>query len=96
VKNHLDNASAATLAATLILFVLALFLKGISHDLLLEAGVFLVSVKLVIGAHKNDLSEQAFMDRLDRIDLALSKLETRRTASENIHAPGPRDGDRSV
>lgn len=82
MKSYLDTASATTLAVTLLLFIVALFSKGVRHDLLLEAGVFLVSVKLVIAAHKNDLSEQAFMDRLDRIDTALSKLETHGTATE--------------
>jgi hypothetical protein len=38
---------------TVALFVLALFLKGLSHDVLLEAGVFLVSLKLILMAKKN-------------------------------------------
>jgi hypothetical protein len=33
---------------TFMLFVLALFTKGWTHDLLLEAAVFLVSVKLIM------------------------------------------------
>ena len=41
---------------TLALFVVALFVKGLTHDLLLEAGVFLVSVKLVLMNYKNSLA----------------------------------------
>ncbi|MEW5733887.1 MAG: hypothetical protein AB1921_03475 [Thermodesulfobacteriota bacterium] len=46
--------SAAVIATTFILFVLALFFKGFTHDLLLEAGVFLVSVKLILMASANN------------------------------------------
>ncbi len=48
MHKHLDLGTQLTLAITLGLFVIALFEKGFTHDLLLEAGVFLVSVKLVI------------------------------------------------
>jgi hypothetical protein len=30
------------------LFVAALFTKGLNHDLFLESGVFLVSVKIIV------------------------------------------------
>ena len=38
MNRYLDNASTATLATTLLLFLVAVFIKGITHDLLLEAG----------------------------------------------------------
>ena len=40
----LDFWSLVVIVLTLPLFLLALFLKGFTHELLLEAGVFLVSV----------------------------------------------------
>jgi hypothetical protein len=43
------------IALTLILFVVALLIKGFTHDLLLEADVFLVSVKLILMSHKNSV-----------------------------------------
>ncbi len=49
---HFDKGSLIVIAVTFILFVSALFFTGFTHDLLLEAGVFLVSVKLIIMAHK--------------------------------------------
>jgi hypothetical protein len=33
---------------TLVLFIVAAFIKGFSHELLLETGVLLVSVKLIL------------------------------------------------
>jgi hypothetical protein len=63
----LDLASSATLLVTLILFVVALFEKGLTHDLLLEAGVFLISVKLVLNSHKSELMLRALDEKLDRL-----------------------------
>ena len=72
---HLDTASALTIAATLLLFGIALFTKGLTHDLLLEAGVFLVSVKLVLAAYKSDQAANALQARLTRIEGALGRME---------------------
>jgi hypothetical protein len=52
MHKRLDLGTQFTLAITLGLFVIALFEKGFTHDLLLEARVFLVSVKLVIMSYK--------------------------------------------
>jgi hypothetical protein len=40
--------SSLVILVTFILFVLALFTKGLTSELLLEAGVFLVSVKIIM------------------------------------------------
>jgi hypothetical protein len=63
----LDLASSLTLIVTLVLFVIAVFEKGFTHDLLLEAGVFLVSVKLVLGARKNELMLEALGQKIDQL-----------------------------
>ncbi len=52
IVRHTDPWSAVVIAITLILFLIALFAKGFTHDLLLEAGVFLVSVKLILMGYK--------------------------------------------
>jgi len=52
---------------TLGLFVGALFTNGLTHDLFLEAGVFLVSVKIIIMAHKNSVAIGLLSDKLDTI-----------------------------
>lgn len=54
-KAALDAGSYLTIVITLVLFVVALFATGFTHDLLLEAGVFLVSVKLVLMSYKQGL-----------------------------------------
>ena len=60
MKKHLDLGSIVVILITLVLFIAALFYKGFTHDLLLEAGVFLVSVKVIMmayqnGAHANEI-----------------------------------------
>jgi hypothetical protein len=52
----LDVGSYITIGTTLLLFFGALLVKGFTHDMLLEAGVFLVSVKLIIMGYKNNLA----------------------------------------
>ena len=74
LSSYIDKASALTLALTLVLFVIALFVKGFTHDLLLEAGVFLVSIKLVIAGYKNQQGTRSLIDRLDRIERKLENL----------------------
>jgi len=74
MKRYLDKASALTLALTLVLFVVALFVKGLTHDLLLEAGVLLVSIKLVLAGYKNEQGTRLLLDRLDRVDHKLGQL----------------------
>lgn len=64
----IDVASASTLVITLVLFGLAVVEKGLTHDLLLEAGVFLVSVKLVISSYKSEA-------RLAKLDQRLAELQ---------------------
>jgi hypothetical protein len=72
---HLDTASALTIAVTLLLFGIALFTKGLTHDLLLEAGVFLVSVKLILAGYKSAETADALQARLARIEGALGRME---------------------
>jgi hypothetical protein len=62
------------------LFFLALILKGFTHDLLLEAGVFLVSVKLILMAKKNTETENRLEQHLTQIKEMLASRGSR-TAS---------------
>jgi len=74
---HIDNWSVMVIALTLILFVLALFLTGSEHDLLLETGVFLVSVKLILMSYKNGAQGEQLKDQLNQIQAAIQRLERR-------------------
>jgi hypothetical protein len=69
----MDTASFAVAGVTLVLFVAALFEKGLTHELSLEAGVFLVSIKLMMLAYKSHKSSERVEARLDEIADALKK-----------------------
>ena len=66
-KRPLDPWSAIVVAATFLLFVLALFFKGLTHDILLEAGVLLVSVKIIMMSSKVTDMARAMEKKLDDI-----------------------------
>jgi len=74
-RKHFDTGSLAVMALTLLLFVLALFVKGFKQDLLLEAGVFLVSVKLILQAYKNAVTAEEIRAELRGIREALRSFE---------------------
>ncbi len=75
VQQSLDRWSLVVIAITLVLFVAALFTKGLGHDLLLEAGVFLVSVKLIMMAYGNNRAATKLDGRLSKIQESLDRLE---------------------
>ncbi len=77
IRKYVDSGSQAVIALTLALFVAALFAKGLTHDMLLEAGVFLVSVKLVIMSYKNVMAIASVHKRLDEIYDAVQMSESR-------------------
>ena len=75
IKDQFDGWSWVVIHTTLILFVAALFEKGLTHDLLLEAGVFLVSVKLILMSYKNGVTADSIQKKLGDIQAALARLE---------------------
>ena len=72
---HLDRNTQITLAVTLVLFVVALFEKGFTHDLLLEAAVFLVSAKLVLLAYKASVNNDVLAGQLAEMSRSLTRIE---------------------
>jgi len=64
---NIGFGSAVVIAITFILFTVALFVKGFTHDLLLEAAVFLVSVKLIILSYNTSKSVSAIDEKLNLI-----------------------------
>ena len=54
MTKYFDTGSMIVIIITFVLFVAALFVKGLTKDLFLEAGVFLVSVKLIMMAYRNN------------------------------------------
>ena len=75
-RRNFDLTSLAVIGITLFLFIIALFTKGLTHDILLEAAVFLISAKLIIMAYKNADAARVTNKRLDDI-YKLIQLESR-------------------
>lgn len=67
MRKYLGPGTLLVISTTLGLFIAALFAKGLTHDLLLEAAVFLVSVKLIILSYRNSKGVEAIQDKLDQI-----------------------------
>jgi hypothetical protein len=75
IQKRLDIWSRLVILVTFALFVAALFFKGFGHDLLLEAGVFLVSIKLIMMAYRNSVASADVVGRLDALQQALVRVE---------------------
>lgn len=82
IWSHFDLSSLVVVFLTLALFLLALFMKGFTQEVLLETGVFLVSVKLILMSHKNSVSAKMLDERLARIQNMLQGLEDRVSRSQ--------------
>ena len=67
MREYFDNGSILVIGITLVLFIVALFTKGFTHDLLLEAAVFLVSVKLIMMGYKNSVNIKGVENELKEI-----------------------------
>ena len=67
MRKHFDMGSMIVIIVTFILFITALFTKGLTQDLLLEAGVFLVSVKLILMAYKHGVNVKSFQKEIQEI-----------------------------
>ena len=80
VRQHFDTGSVLVIFITLVLFGVALFEKGLTHDLLLEAGVFLVSVKLILMIYKNGIAAAALQAKLDQLLRAVERIESRKNS----------------
>ncbi len=73
MRKHFDIGSMIVVVITFVLFTTALFTKGFTHDLLLETGVFLVSVKLIMMAYNNSVHVKSFRKELQEIKELLEK-----------------------
>jgi hypothetical protein len=73
---YFDNGTMIVILITFILFVLALFVKGFTHDLLLEAAVFLVSVKLILMSYKTGSYHRELRDNILEIRKLLEKNQS--------------------
>ncbi len=83
IRKHFDPGSLAIIVVTFILFVSALFTKGFTHDILLEAAIFLVSVKLIVMAYISKDSTDSLHEKLDEICKKLEELEPRQSQKDD-------------
>jgi hypothetical protein len=81
VGQHLDWPTRLVIILTLVLFAVALGVKGLGHDVLLEGGVLLVSIKLILLAYKNSVANTRLLQELAMVHEAVHRLERR--LSEN-------------
>lgn len=73
MNKYLDVGSTFVIILTFVLFVAALFFKGLTHDLFLEAGVFLVSVKIIMMSYRNNLYIRAIVRELKDMKALMRK-----------------------
>ena len=78
MKQYIDSGSFVVALITFVLFVAALFVKGITHDLFIEAGVFLVSVKIILMAYKNNILIGRLEAKMDALEQALKATKGNR------------------
>jgi len=75
---HFDIGSIVVIVITVVLFTMAVFFTGFTHELLLEAGVFLISVKLIMAAYKASVASKDLHRELEEIKTILEKMEKNR------------------
>jgi len=72
MNKNFDLANTITIALTFILFTIALFTTGFTKGLLLEAGVLLVSIKIITMGAANRNATKEIIKKLNEIN---EKLE---------------------
>ncbi|MBF2709260.1 hypothetical protein [Flavobacterium soyangense] len=75
MKKHLGFVNTFVIILTIILFGVALFTTGFTHDLLLEAGVLLVSIKLIMMSYKNSIFNKELLNKIEEISEKLDKIK---------------------
>ncbi len=67
MKEIIKSGNTIVIVITFILFTIALFTTGLTKDILLEAGVFLVSVKIILMSRANKKSINELKNKLNEI-----------------------------
>ena len=64
---HFDTSTLLIIFLTLLLFIFAWFTTGYSHSLMLEAGVLLVSLKLIMMSYNLSKLNRQILTELNEI-----------------------------
>ncbi len=73
MTKYFDNWTILIIIITVILFMVALFAKGFTSQLLLESGVLLVSIKIIMMSYKNIQNHEELKKDLDEIKKLLKE-----------------------
>ena len=73
MTKYFDIGTISVIIVTGLLFIVALFVKGFTHGLLLEAGVLMVSIKLIMMAYRNSLNNEELKKELHEIKTLLKE-----------------------
>ena len=73
LRERLDMGSMAIIFITFTLFVVSLFQKGLTHEILVDTGIFLVSVKLIVMSFRNNLYMKDLNQQLEDIKKLIKK-----------------------
>lgn len=75
---YVSNSDFFVLLLTVILFVISLFTKGIIHDLSLEIGILLVSVKLIMFNYHSSKDTAKILEKLEKIEKDLEEHDNKK------------------
>jgi hypothetical protein len=74
MKKLYNLGNALVIALTFILFAIALFVTGFTKGLLLEAGVLLVSIKIILMNIQNSKMNEEILKKLDELDGKINRI----------------------
>ena len=83
IRHYFDAGSLLVIFITFALFLAALYFTGFTHDLLLEAGVFLVSVKLILMSYKNAVASDKLHNELVEIRSLIQEMNIKYKSRSN-------------
>ena len=78
MKKYLSIADFVVIIITIILFIVALIVKGFTRDLLLEIGVLLISTKIIMMNYKNIQFNKGILKELDDIKKIMLELKNKK------------------
>ena len=84
ILRYFDISSIIVIFLTLMLFIAALYFTGLTHDILLEAGVFLVSVKLIFMSYRNKIIGDSLHKELSEIRSLLQNISSQSPSKNEL------------
>ncbi len=75
MKKYLSFTDLVVIIVTFALFGIALGTQGITHDLLIESGILLVSIKLIMMNYKSILNFKKVMNELNNIKEEIQNIK---------------------